>query len=59
MYSFVDYISILIHFRYGDRDENINEFTMTKVFVMVSGTFTTKGYGCVPSTWKARIAFIR
>ena len=46
-------------YRGGELDGNINEFTLTKVFVMVSGTLTQRGYSRVPSTWKARIAFTR
>ena len=45
--------------RCGNADRNINEFTLTKVYVMVCGTLTQRGYSPVPSTWKARIAFTR
>ena len=48
-----------IYFRYGELDQNINELTYPKTFVMVCGTFTQRGYSGVPTTWKARIAFTR
>ena len=46
-------------YRYGELDGNINEFTLTRVFVMVSGTLTQRGFTHAPTTWKARIAFTR
>ena len=48
-----------VHFRYGELDQNINELTFPKTYVMVFGTFTQRGYSGVPTTWKARIAFTR
>ena len=45
--------------RYGGRDQNINEFTLSKVYTMVIGAFTRRGYNRAPVTWKARIAFTR
>ena len=45
--------------RYGEIDQNINELTCPKTYVMVCGSFTQRGYGGVPTTWKARIAFTR
>ena len=50
---------ICSNFRYGELDKNINELTFTKAYVMVSGTFTQRGFSHAPSTWKARIAFTR
>ena len=38
-------------------DKNINEFTISKVFVMVAGSFTERGWSTTPTTWKAKIAF--
>ena len=32
---------------------------MVKAYVMVSGAFTQRAFSHVPSTWKARIAFLR
>ena len=51
--------TFLYKFRYGECDKNLNEFTFAKTFVMASGAFTQRGFGHVPSTWKARIAFMR
>ena len=48
-----------MHLRYGEIDQNINEITCPKTYVMVCGSFTQRGYGGVPTTWKARIAFTR
>ena len=45
--------------RYGKLDQNINELTIPKSFVMVYGAFGQRGYNGVPTTWKARIAFTR
>lgn len=48
---------MFIYFRYGEEDENLDDFTLPKVFVMVAGTFTQRGWSTTPSTWKAKIAF--
>ena len=40
-------------------DKNIDELTVTKVFVVVAGSLTRRRYSISPTTWKAKIAFIR
>ena len=50
---------ILLLNRYGECDANISEFSVFKAYVMVIGTFTQRAFSHVPSTWKARIAFLR
>ena len=55
-----DWYSLMFkHYRYGEIDQNVNEFTLTKVYTMVIGAFTRRGYNFPPTTWKARIAFTR
>ncbi len=45
--------------RIGQLDENIGEFTVPKSYVFAASAMTMRGWSVEPSTWKARIAFVR
>ena len=51
--------NILIFFRFGVKDENSDEFTVPKAYVFTVSALTLRGWSIAPSTWTARLTFIR